>query len=253
MKTYKAIGSHCEVLILLEKRPKAYKVKAKTESGKLLAVLRSKNCLVYIPTKNTVTKTPFFKLYEPKNPLLLRGVSKLTEIRPLNNVSVTQDSTGERISLDLLEIDDNDIGFPKLVEFLVLRPFRPLELLIPGPPEPIAIGPLKPPKPKNKPAEELMKPVDSSNLDEIQLNLITSFCYRVKVKIFKKKLDKNSFTPNTYKQTLKNPNVKEWLAVTFNEFEQLINLETFKFLPYEALSKDRKLLTNRLVFKEKKD
>ncbi len=56
-----------------------------------------------------------------------------------------------------------------------------------------------------------------------------------------------------YKQVLKSPNVKEWLAVTFSEFEQLISLETFKFLPYEVLPKGRKLLTNRLVFKEKKD
>ncbi len=56
-----------------------------------------------------------------------------------------------------------------------------------------------------------------------------------------------------YKQALKSPNVKEWLAATFSEFEQLISLETFKFLFYEVLLKGRKLLTNRLVFKEKKD
>ncbi len=98
-----------------------------------------------------------------------------------------------------------------------------------------------------------MKSVDSSNLDEIQLDLVTSLCYRVKAKIFKKKLDKNSFIPNTYKQALKSPNIKKWLTVTFSEFEQLISLETLKFLPYEALLKGRKPLTNRLVFKEKKD
>jgi len=88
LKAYKAIGSYCEVLIPLEKRPKVYKVKARTESERLLAVLRSKNCLVYIPTRNTVTKTPFLKLYEPKNPLLLGGVSKPIEIRPLNDASI---------------------------------------------------------------------------------------------------------------------------------------------------------------------
>ncbi len=95
--------------------------------------------------------------------------------------------------------------------------------------------------------------MDSSNLDEMQLDLIISLCYRIKTKIFKKKLDKNSFTPNTYKQALKSPNVKEWLAATFSKFEQLISLETLKFLPYEALLKGRKPLTNQLVFKEKKD
>src|SRR6266566_7063330 len=106
LKAYKAIGSHCEVLIPLEKRPKAYKVKAKTESGRLLAVLGSKICLAYVPAKNVVTKTPFIKLYELKNPLTLERITKLIRIRPLNDVTVTEDSTGERVSLDLPEIDD---------------------------------------------------------------------------------------------------------------------------------------------------
>ncbi len=56
-----------------------------------------------------------------------------------------------------------------------------------------------------------------------------------------------------YKQTLKNSNVKEWLVITFNEFEQLISLKTLKFLLYNVLPKGRKPLTNWLVFKEKKD
>src|SRR6266699_1708038 len=80
LKAYKAIGSYCEVFILLKKRPKVYKVKARTESGRLLAVLKSKNCLVYIPTKNIMTKTSFLKLYELKNLLLLERVSKPIEI-----------------------------------------------------------------------------------------------------------------------------------------------------------------------------
>ncbi len=189
-----------------------------------------------------MTKTPFLKLYEPKNPLLLKEVSKPIGIQPLNDASVTQNSTEEEVSLDLPEIDDNNIGS-----------LKPIELLAPGPLEPIATGPLKPLKPENRPVEELMKPMDSLNLDKIQLDLITSLCYRVKTKIFKKKLDKNNSTPNIYKQALKNSNVKEWLAATFNEFEQLISLETFKFLLYKALPKGRKPLTNRLVFKEKKD
>ncbi len=101
--------------------------------------------------------------------------------------------------------------------------------------------------------EEPIKLIDSLNLDEIQLNLVINLYYQVKTKIFKKKLDKNSSTPNIYKQALKNSNVKELLTTTFNEFEQLINSKTLKFLHYKALLKNRKPLTNRLVFKEKKD
>ncbi len=253
LKAYKAIGLYCEVFIPLKKQLKAYKVKVKTESGRLLTVLKSKNCLVYIPTKNTVTKTPFLKLYEPKNPLFLRGVSKPIGIRPLNDVSVTQDSTEEKVSLDQPEIDDDDIGSSEPVEPLAPKPFRPPEPLALGPLELIVIRPLKPPKLENRPVEEPMKPMDSSNLDKMQLDLITSLYYRIKAKIFKKKLDKNNFTPNIYKQALKSPNVKKWLIVTFNEFEQLISSKTLKFLLYEALLKGRKPLTNRLVFKEKKD
>ena len=104
-----------------------------------------------------------------------------------------------------------------------------------------------------RPPDEPIKPIDSLNPDKMQLNLVTSLYYRVKTKIFKKKLDKNNSTPNTYKQTLKSPNVKKWLTTTFNEFEQLINSKTLKFLLYKVFFKGRKPLTNRLVFKEKKD
>src|SRR6266699_6737886 len=43
LKAYKVIGLYCEVLILPEKRLKAYKVKARTESGRFLVVLGFKN------------------------------------------------------------------------------------------------------------------------------------------------------------------------------------------------------------------
>src|SRR6266699_802991 len=200
LKTYRAIGSYCEVLIPPEKRPKAYKVKAKTEPGRLLAVLRFKTYLVYMLTRNTVTKTPFIKLYEPKNPLTLKGVSKPIGIRPLNDIAVIKDSTGEGISLDLsLDLPEIDnIGFSESTTPEAPKPLEPLELPAPGP--------FRPPEPENRPlkpmlklSEEPIKPVDSSDPDEMQLNLVISLCYRVKVKIFKKKLDKNSFTLNTYK------------------------------------------------------
>ncbi len=60
-----------------------------------------------------------------------------------------------------------------------------------------------------KPPEKLIKLIDSLNPDEIQLNIVINLYYRIKVKIFKKKFDKNNFTPNIYKQTLKSPNIKE--------------------------------------------
>src|SRR6266699_2978728 len=106
LKAYRVIGSYYEVLIPLEKRPKIYKVKTKTESRRLLTVLGSKICLAYVPARNVMIKTPFIKLYKPKNPLTLKGVIKSIGIRPLNDVAVTEDSIGEGILLDLPEIDD---------------------------------------------------------------------------------------------------------------------------------------------------
>ena len=153
-----------------------------------------------------MTKTLFIKLYESKNPLTLEKVSKSIEIRPLNDVAVTKDSTGEGISLDLPEIDD--IGSSESTTPKAPRPSEPPELPAPSPfklPEPEN----RPPEPILKPSEKLIKPMDSSDPDEIQLNLVINLCYRVKTKIFKKKLDKNSFTPNIYKQVLKNQNVKK--------------------------------------------
>ena len=161
MKAYRTIESYYEVLILLEKRPKAYKVKTRTEPRRLLVVLKSKTYLVYIPIRNIMIKTPFIKLYELKNLLTLEKVSKLIEIQPLNNVMITEDSTEEGISLDLSEIDDISFSESTTPE-------------APGPPELPAPGPSKLPEPENKPLEpvfrlpeELIKPVDSLDPDEM--------------------------------------------------------------------------------------
>src|SRR6266566_4112385 len=158
LKTYRAIRSYCEVLIPLEKRPKAYKVKARTEPGRFLAVLGSKTYLIYMPTRNTVIKTPFIKLYEPKNPLTLEGVLKPIRIRLLNDVAITKDSTGEEVSLDLPEIDDISSSESTTPE--ALKPSEPPEFLAPGPSRPL--------EPENrslepmfKPPEKPIKPVDS--------------------------------------------------------------------------------------------
>ncbi len=190
----------------MEKQSKAYKIKARTEPRRFLTVLKSKTYLVYISIRNTVIKTPFIKLYELKNLLVLERVSKPIGIRPLNDVAITKDSTGEEVSLDLPEIDDissSESTTPEAPRFP-----KPLELP--------ASGPSRPPEFKNRPLEpvfklfeEPIKPMDSSDPDEMQLNLVISLCYRIKAKIFKKKLDKNNSTPNIYKQALKSPNVKE--------------------------------------------
>jgi len=182
LKAYKAIGSYCEVFILLKKRPKVYKVKAKTELRRFLTNLRSKNCLVYIPTRNTVTKTPFFKLYEFKISLFLEEVLKSIDIRPLNDTAVTEDSIGEGISLDLLEIDD-DIGSLELVTLKVLEPSRPSKFITPRLFKPLE-SENRPSEPMLRPLEKLIKLINSSNLDEMQLDLIISFYYRVKAMIF---------------------------------------------------------------------
>ncbi len=164
MKVYRVIRSYYEVLIPLEKQSKIYKVKVKTEPRRFLTVLRSKTYLVYISTRNIVIKTLFIKLYEPKNLLVLEGVSKLIEIRPLNDVVITKDSIRKRISLDLLEIDD--IGSSELTTLKALRSSRPSELLVPRP--------FKLPKPKNRPLkpifklpEKLIKLMDFSDPDEM--------------------------------------------------------------------------------------
>ena len=115
-------------------------------------------------TKNIVTKTPFIKLYEPKNPLTLEEVSKPIGIRPLNDVAVIKDSTGKGISLDLPEIDD--IGFSKSITPEALRPLKLPELPTPGPF--ILLKPKnKPLEPMFRPSEEFIKPVDFSDPDEM--------------------------------------------------------------------------------------
>ncbi len=144
----------------MEKRLKVYKVKAKIESGWLLAVLGSKTCLAYILIRNVVIKTLFIKLYESKNLLILEGVIKSIGIRLLNDVVVTENFIGEGVSLDLLEIDDIGLLEPTTLE--ALRPFRFLEPLIPGP-----FRPLEPVSELSRLSEEFIEPVDSSNLVEM--------------------------------------------------------------------------------------
>ena len=59
--------------------------------------------------------------------------------------------------------------------------------------------------------------------------------------------------PNTFKQALKSPNKKEWLAAIYQEFDQLVRQYTFAFLDRKKVPKDRRPITSRLVLKTKKD
>ncbi len=172
MKAYRAIGSYCEVFISLEKRPKAYKVKARTEPRRLLTVLESKTYLIYVPTRNIVIKTPFIKLYELKNLLTLEKVLKPIGIRPLNDIAVIEDFTGEGVLLDLPKIDD--IGFSEPITPEAPGSLRPLELLALGSSELLSPGPFRLPelenrplKPVFRPFEEPIKPVDFLDPDEM--------------------------------------------------------------------------------------
>ena len=145
LKIYKVIELYYKVFILLEKQPKAYKVKVKIESRKFLIVLRSKTYLIYVFIKNIMIKMSFIKLYKYKNPLTLKEVSKLIEIRLLNDVAITKDSIGKRVSLDLLEIDN--ISSSKPTTSKAPRSFKPPKLPAPKP--------SKPPEPKNKPSKPI--------------------------------------------------------------------------------------------------
>ena len=165
LKHYKAIGTYCEALIPPEKRKKAYKTAAKTEPERLLAVLRSKNFLVYIPARKTVVKTPFIKLYEPKNPMLLKGAILSSKgIRPLNDVpatGTTEDSNreGENSSNQLPEIDD--IGSSKQA---TTTPSKPTASLKPIEPPLRSLEPLELPRPLKKVSEPFEEPEDDEML-----------------------------------------------------------------------------------------
>ncbi len=109
-------------------------------------------------------KTPFIKLYEFKNPLILKKVLKPIGIRPLNDVVVIEDSTEEGVLLDLPKIDDigssepitpETPGFPRPPELLTPRPSKLLE------------SENRPSESIFRPPEELIKLIDSSNPDEI--------------------------------------------------------------------------------------
>ena len=70
LKKYKVIGAPCEAFIPQERRSKGHKLEARTETGRLLAVLGPNVYLVYIPTRHVVYKTSILKLYEDQIPKL---------------------------------------------------------------------------------------------------------------------------------------------------------------------------------------
>ncbi len=82
----------------------------------------------------------------------------------MNDITIIEDSNGKGVSLDLPKIDD--IGSLKFITLEVPRFFRPLELLVLGSFKLLELE-NRLLKPMLRPFEELIKPVDSLNLDEI--------------------------------------------------------------------------------------
>ena len=64
LSRYKVIGAICEVYIPQELRAKGLKLAARTETGRLLAVLGSNTYLVYIPKRHSVIQTSILKIYK---------------------------------------------------------------------------------------------------------------------------------------------------------------------------------------------
>ena len=61
---YRIIGTLCDILIPPEKRFKSQKLAAKTQSGRLLAILSLHAFLIQVLAKKQVVKTLFIKLQE---------------------------------------------------------------------------------------------------------------------------------------------------------------------------------------------
>ena len=59
--------------------------------------------------------------------------------------------------------------------------------------------------------------------------------------------------PNSWKEVLHSPQKDSWVKALFSEFEQLIDLNIFQFIPKTSVPTSRKILRNRPIFRVKKD
>ncbi|KAK2068006.1 hypothetical protein P8C59_002680 [Phyllachora maydis] len=290
LERYRAIGARGEAIIPLEKRSKSLKFTSRMEECKLLAVLGSKTCLVYIPSRRAVLKTSTVKFIEdntvlsqPTNNTALEG--ELVDLDLDLEGAISPDpsnlNTKKPISIEIgpskLEpyesSSDSELDEPlpdKPINPVIVESTRPtISIRKPELPEafPQTIEPIFAPKPieviaSNQPITN--EPLDNSDLisegDKMQLDYykllaktssyILSFIYKARKRVISK-----DSTPTTYKQVLKLPRDErsKWLEAITKEFIQLLELGVFKFLPRSLLPSNRKLITCRNVLKVKKD
>lgn len=218
---YKIIGSVCEALIPHEKRVKSQKLAERTETAKLIAVLGSKIYLVYIPKRRVVLKTSFIKLLE--------GVfSYESAITP----------EGENRGKSTIE---KSVEIPQpLVEF------KPTQLI--DPPNPEGVIKAKNPGSTFSPEDADNTPLMDENRMEVDvIHYLVDLIGLVKYNTFYA----NSQVPKTYKQVLKSPDKGLWLEAIFQELDQIVEKNVFKFISQNQVPKNRKLITSRWVLTKK--
>lgn len=242
-KALRAIGAYCEVLIPPEKRSKLNKLALRTEPARLLATLGSNTYLIYIPSRRTVTKTSHLKVIE--------GVGPMSEgLEPIGlTKSYNQDT--EELQPNL-RYDHSDPDY-KVSEELSLQPSNNSD------PDELSLQPSNESYIPKRIADILQEAsqrditisqptLEPMDLDSEEISyLIWDLCYKAKQKAA------NSITPTTFKEAIRSPERALWKNAIFNEFRQLLLARTFLFIPKKDLLKGRKVLSNRLVLKVKKD
>lgn len=282
---YKAIGSRIELLIPNEKRPKSLKLQARTEPGRLLAALGNKTCLVWIPARRAVVKSPFVKIVDENDTILqittvpsetssIGGYKEDSIVREGDNIvdieeNPTSESTsGPREPTDLVEdllsttivsknfepsIPTTNIDQSKSMgdrARLNSEPNRPTivsNLQDPIMAETILAPPVNPLSNMDIDIDLNIDPEDRMQLNSFISSTIyyLSSCYKAS--------KGTASEPQTLKQVYKSQDKDRWLEAIYSEFDQLVGQGTFKFLPYKDLPKARKPLTSRLVLKAKKN
>jgi hypothetical protein len=275
---YKAIGSKIKLLIPEEKRPKSLKLQARIEPSRLLAVLGNKTCLVWIPARRAVVKSPFVKIVDENDTILqittasletssIGGYKEDSIDREGDNIvdiegNPTSDSTSRpREPTDLVKdllsttvSKDFEPSIPTTVDSsrarLNSKPNRPtIESILQ---DFIQADPIL--APPAHPLSEMDIDIDNNinPEDRMQLNSFINLTISKLTSCFKASKG-TALEPQTLKQVYKSQDKDRWLEAIYSEFGQLVGQGTFKFLPSKDLPKARKPLTSRLVLKAKKN
>jgi hypothetical protein len=113
--------------------------------------------------------------------------------------------------------------------------------------------PIQPAQPSLQTSPEPIRPTESISQpdpqpgpqpDPIDLSL-RAFIYRAKEEA------QALIEPSTWNQVLKSPYKDQWLQAIYNEFQQLLLANTFKFVPLNTIPRGKRVLKNRLVLKLK--